>query len=67
MLIEGTKMSSIEGLDSRCCQQTSVISAEVLSIHQALNAVPADDRGIRVNFEVSIDEMLSCNTFLCSR
>lgn len=41
-------MSSIEGLDFRCCQQTSVISAEVLSIHQTLNTVAADDRSSEV-------------------
>lgn len=55
MLIEGAKMSSIEGSDFRCCQQTSVISAEVLSIHQTLNAAAADDRSSEVNFEVTIN------------
>lgn len=58
MLIEGAKMSSIEGLDFRCCQQTNVISAEVLSIHQTLNTVAADDRSIEVNFEVTMNQML---------
>lgn len=49
MLIKGAKMSSIEGSDFRCCQQTSMISTEVLSIHQTLNTA-ADDKGIEVNF-----------------
>lgn len=55
MLIEGAKMSRIEGLDFRCCQQTSVISTEVLSIQQTLSAVAADDRSIEVNFEVTMN------------
>lgn len=57
MLIKGAKMSSIEGSDFRCCQQTSMISTEVLTIHQTLNTA-ADDKGIEVNFEVTINEML---------
>lgn len=67
MLIEGAKMSSTEGLDFRFCQHNSMISAEVLSIHQSLNAVAADDRNIEVNFEVTISEMLLRDTFTCSR
>lgn len=55
MLIEGAKMSSIEGLDFRCCQQTGVISAEVLSIHQTLTAVAADDRSTEANFEITMN------------
>lgn len=55
MLIEGAKMSSIEGLDFRCCQQTSVISAEVLSIYQTLTAVAADDRSSEVHFELTLN------------
>lgn len=55
MLIEGAEMSSIEGLDFRCCQQNSVISAEVLSIHQTLTAVAAGDRSIEVNSELTLN------------
>lgn len=67
ILIEGAKMSSIQGLDSRCCQQSSVISAEVLSIHQTLSAVAADDRSIEVNFEVTTNQMFLRGTFPRSR
>ncbi len=44
-----------------------MISAEVLSIHQTLNAVAADDRSIEVNFEVTINQMFLRDTFLHSR
>lgn len=54
ILIEGPKMSSIEGLDFSCCQQTRVISTEVSSIHKTLNTMAADDRNTEVNFEVAI-------------
>ena len=67
MLIEGAKKSSMEGMDFKCCQQTSVISAEVLSIHPTLNTVAADERSTEVKFEVTINEMLLCDTFPCSR
>lgn len=37
MLIDDAKMSSAEGLGFKCCLQTSVIPAEVLSIHHTLH------------------------------
>lgn len=55
MLTEGAKMSSIESLDFRYCQQTSTISAEVPSIHQTLNTVAADDRSNEVIFEATVN------------
>lgn len=55
MLIEGAKMSSIESLYFRCCQQTSAISAEVPFIHHTLHTVAAANTSIGVVFEAAVN------------
>lgn len=54
ILIDGGKMSSIEGLDFRCCQQTSTIQAEVPSINQTLKTGAGDGRRTEGIFEATM-------------